>query len=66
MKKAVIMFLIFFVLDIIFLNVFGYLDYGENFDFYFLPVIFLEISIYGSVILYEVSKKNNNDDDTNN
>lgn len=66
MKKAVIMFLIFFVLDIILFYVLDGVGPADISTYYFIAAIFLEISIYGSVILYEVSKKNNNDDDTNN
>lgn len=57
MKVAGITFLIFFVIDFILFIVLGNFNYGKNMSL-FLPAIFLEIAVYGSLLLYEVSKKN--------
>ena len=57
MKKAIILFLIFLVIDICLFAILSNFNGGKAFVRFFLPAIFLEIAIYGSFILYEVSKK---------
>ncbi len=57
MKKAIILFLIFLVIDICLFAILSNFNGGKAFVIFFLPAIFLEIAIYGSFILYEVSKK---------
>ncbi len=57
MKVAGITFLIFFVIDFILFIVLSNFNYEKNMSL-FLPAIFLEIAVYGSLLLYEVSKKN--------
>ncbi len=57
MKKAVILFIIFCLADfILFFIIDGYKN-GQYFSNIFLPIMFFEIAVYGSFILYEVSKK---------
>ena len=62
MKKAIILFIIFFLIDMLLFIILGNYINGKLFYFWFLPAMFLEIAIYGSFILYEVSKKRNDDD----
>ena len=57
MKKSVILFLIFLVIDIVFLSVLMNFNSGKDFIAFFLPAMFIEIAFYGSFILYEISKK---------
>ena len=57
MKKAIILFLVFFIIDIFLFEIFGSFNYGKDFATFFLPAIFIEIAFYGSLIIYEVSKK---------
>lgn len=57
MKVAGITFLIFFIIDFILFVVLSNFNYGKNMSL-FLPAIFLEIAVYDSLLLYEVSKKN--------
>lgn len=63
MKKAVIMFIVFLVIDIILLAVLLNFNGGKDFVVLFLPAMFAEIAIYGSFILYEVSKKGGDKND---
>ncbi len=63
MKKSIILFILFFVADFIMYVVLCQVNYGKDFDCYFLPAIFLEIAIYGSVIIYEITKKGDDNDD---
>lgn len=57
MKKALILFIIFFIIDFLLFAILLNFNGGKDFVIFFLPAIFLEIAIYGSFILYEVSKK---------
>ncbi len=57
MKKALILFIIFFIIDFLLFAILSNFNGGKAFVIFFLPAIFLEIAIYGSFILYEVSKK---------
>ena len=57
MKKALILFIIFFITDFLLFALLFNFNGGKDFVIFFLPAIFLEIAIYGSFILYEVSKK---------
>lgn len=57
MKKAVIMLIVFLIIDIILVAVLLNFNGGKDFVVLFLPAMFAEIAIYGSFILYEVSKK---------
>lgn len=60
MKKAfilpVVMFIVCFILDLVLYIIARHEDFGKNFNYYFLPAIFIEISIYGSIILNVVMK----------
>ena len=62
MKKAIILFIIFFLIDMLLFIILGNYNNGKLFYFWFLPAMFLEIAIYGSFILYKKSKKRNDDD----
>lgn len=57
MKKSLIMLAIFMFVDLV-----AYIIIEVNaskwFATYFLPIMFLEIAIYGSVIIYDISKLN--------
>ena len=57
MKKALFIFIIFFIIDFLLFAILSNFNGGKAFVIFFLPAIFLEIAIYGSFILYEVSKK---------
>ena len=57
MKKSVIMFIVFLIIDIILTAVLLNFNGGKDFVVLFLPAMFIEIAVYGSVILYEASKK---------
>lgn len=63
MKKAIIMFLVFLVIDFVLYVVLVNFNGGKNFVVLFLPAMFAEIAIYGSFILYEVSKKGGDKND---
>jgi len=63
MMKAVIMFIVFLIIDIILLAVLLNFNGGKAFVVLFLPAMFAEIAIYGSFILYEVSKKGGDEND---
>lgn len=57
MLKSIILFVVFFILGCIMF--FCFLNFSATYKLEnFLPLIFLEIAIYGSFILYEISKKN--------
>ena len=60
MKKAfilpIVMFIVFFVIDLVMFIVLSSINFGKDFTYCFLPAIFIEIAIYGSVILNEVIK----------
>lgn len=43
-------------------EILGTVEAGKHFKYYFPLVIFVEIAAYGSLLLYEVSKKNNSND----
>lgn len=62
MKKAAILFCIFFVLDVVLFLVLSRENHS-TYTYAFLPAIFLEISIYGSIIIYDIEKKNKNKDE---
>ncbi|MDE7439946.1 MAG: hypothetical protein K2N23_05530 [Clostridia bacterium] len=62
MKKALILLAVFCVLDIILYAVAANLR-GSDVLYIFLPAIFLEIAIYGSFIIYEISKLKDKIDD---
>ena len=51
------MFLIFLVIDICLMAILLNFNGGKDFVVLFLPAIFLEIAVYGSFIIYEISKK---------
>ncbi len=61
MKKALIKALIIFISSLIcgyvLWLVFSDLDAGRLFNYNYSLVIFIEIAMYGSLIIYEVSKK---------
>ena len=57
MKKSVILFLIFLVIDIVLFIVFATRPDIKDLEFYYYSIIILEIAIYGSFVLYETSKK---------
>ncbi len=57
MKKAIILFLVFFIIDIFLFAFLSSFNGGKVFTIFFLPAIFIEIAFYGSLIIYEVSKK---------
>jgi len=57
MKKAVILFIVFAVIDLILLIVLGRFNYGNDSSTVFLPVMFIEIATYGSVIVYDINYK---------
>ena len=57
MKKAVILFVVFAVIDLILFIVLGQVNYGNDFSYYFMPAMFIEIATYGSVLIYDVNKK---------
>lgn len=63
MKKAVVMFTVFLIIDIILMAVLLNFNGGKDFVVLFLPAMFVEIAVYGSFILYEVSKKGGNKTD---
>ena len=57
MKKAIILFLISFIIDFCLFAFLVSFNGGKMFATFFLPAIFIEIAFYGSLIIYEVSKK---------
>lgn len=57
MKKALMLFIFFFIIDILLLVVLLNFNGGKDFIVLFLPAMFLEIVIYGSFIIYEISNK---------
>lgn len=57
MKKAIILFLIFLVIDICLFAILSNFNGGKAFVIFFLPAIFLEIAFFGSFIIYEISKQ---------
>ena len=57
MKKAIILFLVFFIIDFCIFAILSSFNGGKEFVTFFLPAIFIEIAFYGSLIIYEVSKK---------
>ncbi len=58
MKKAVILFAIFAVLDLVLYILFANrINAGMYFSIEFLPFMFIEIATYGSVIIYDINKK---------
>lgn len=57
MKKSLILFLIFLVIDIVLFSVFATRPDIKDPEFYYYSIIILEIAIYGSFVLYETSKK---------
>ncbi len=63
MKKSIILFLIFLVIDIVLLSVLMNFNGGKDFIIFFLPAMFIEIAFYGSFILYEISKKGGDKND---
>ncbi|MEG2270128.1 MAG: hypothetical protein RSA91_06910 [Bacilli bacterium] len=63
MKKSLILLGVFSLLDLILVITFTHVNNGNDFAYYFLPAIFLEIAIFGSIIIYEVSKKGGKKDD---
>ncbi len=56
MKLAIRTFLIFLVIDIILFIISITIHSGKDFVVIFLPAIFIETAIYGSLILNEVAK----------
>ena len=63
MKKAIILFLIFFVIDICLVAILLNFNGGKDFVVIFLPAMFVEIASYGSFIIYEISKKEGDKND---
>lgn len=63
MKKAIILFLIFFVIDICLVAILLNFNGGKDFVVIFLPAMFVEIASYGSFIIYEISKKGGDKND---
>lgn len=63
MKKAVIMLIVFLIIDFVLYVIFIHFNGGKDFVVTFLPAIFAEIAIYGSFILYEISKKGGDKND---
>ena len=58
MKKAVILFVVFAVLDLVLYILFAnQINSGMYFSVDFLPFMFIEIATYGSVLIYDVNKK---------
>ena len=57
MKKALMLFIFFFIIDILLLMVLLNFNGGKDFIVLFFPAMFLEISIYGSFIIYDISNK---------
>ena len=57
MKKAIILFLVFFIIDFCLFEILIHCIDGKDFAIFFLPAIFIEIAFYGSLIIYEISKK---------
>ncbi len=62
MKKAIILFLIFLAIDLVAFIVLTNVNNGHDFNYYFLPLLFLEVAVYGSFIIYEISKLGNKKD----
>ena len=63
MKKAIIMFIVFFVLDIALIALVEY----TNALYLFVAAMFLEVAIFGSVIVWDIAmlKDKHEDDDEN-
>ena len=57
MKKAIILFLIFLVIDICLFAILSNFNGGKDFDIFFLAAMFIEIAFFGSFIIYEISKQ---------
>lgn len=57
MKKAIILFLIFLVIDICLFAILSNFNGGKDFDIFFLAAMFMEIAFFGSFIIYEISKQ---------
>lgn len=58
MKKYCIILLLFFVLDIVLFTYYGtYLNNYYQFVETFLTLIFIEIPIYATLLLYEIRKR---------
>ena len=62
MKKSMIVFFCFLIAGYALWEIHGTVEAGKHFKYYFPLVIFVEIAAYGSLLLYEVSKKNNSND----
>jgi len=57
MKKAIILFVVFVLLDFILYLVFGNLSGASMcFETAMIPFIIIEIAVYGSVIVYDIEK----------
>lgn len=62
-KKSIIWFFVFLVCGLILWWVCRDAEWQSKRNYYFPLVIFAEVAAYGSLILYEVTKKNSKDND---
>lgn len=60
--KEFLVFVIFLIFDFILLEVFADYNYGKYFEIVFLPIIFLEIALFGCIILYKINHKDKGGD----
>lgn len=62
MLKALILFIVLFVIGLILFIVISNLNGGKDIAEWFSLFIYLEIAVVGSVIVYEISKNKHNND----
>ena len=61
MKKAIISFVVFLIIDFLLFAFSLCFNGGKDFVIYFLPAIFIEIAFYGSFIIFEITNGRKND-----
>ena len=62
MKKAIISFLVFLIIDFLLFAFLVCFNGGKDFVIFFLPAIFIEIAFYGSFIIFEITNRRQKND----
>lgn len=62
MKKAIISFLVFLIIDFLLFVFLVCFNGGKDFVIFFLPSIFIEIAFYGSFIIFEITNRRQKND----
>jgi hypothetical protein len=60
--KEFLVFILFLIVDFILFEVFTDYSNGKYFEIIFLPIIFLEIALFGCIILYKLNHKDKGGD----